>query len=224
MDRSAVSQAMEDYLKAIFQLGNLKKQVSTSALAEYLEVAPASVTNMCKKLADLNLVAYEPYRGVTFTPAGEKMVLEVVRHHRLIELYLAEALGVPWDRVHEEAEKLEHVISEDLEDRMAAVLGDPKFDPHGAPIPTRSGHVHEQESGQLIDMETGDHLTVVEVDDSDPELLRYLGKLGIYPGTKITLLVRAPFNGPLTLSSGDEEYSLGYQAAQSIRVARRPSE
>lgn len=224
MDRNAISQSMEDYLKAIFQLGKLNEQVSTSALAEYLSVAPPSVTNMCKKLSELNLVRYEPYRGVTFTPAGKKMVLEIVRHHRLIELYLAEALGVPWDRVHEEAEKLEHVISEDLEDRMAAVLGDPKFDPHGAPIPTRSGHVHEKSSGRLIDMESGDRLIVVEVDDRDPELLRYLGELGIYPGTKITLLVRAPFNGPLTLSSGDDEYSLGYQAAKSIRVARRKNE
>ncbi|MCB0194816.1 MAG: metal-dependent transcriptional regulator [Anaerolineae bacterium] len=215
---------MEDYLKAIFQLGKLEKQVSTSALAEYLKVAPASVTNMCKKLAELNLVVYEPYRGVTFTLAGQKMVLEIVRHHRLIELYLAEALGVPWDRVHEEAEKWEHVISEDLEERMAAVLGDPKFDPHGAPIPTRSGYVHEQDSNRLVDMETGDNMIVVEVDDRDPELLRYLGELGIYPGTKITLLVRAPFNGPLTLSNGDEEYNLGYQAAKSIRVTRRKSE
>ena len=219
-----ISQSMEDYLKAIFQLGKLEKQVSTSALAEYLKVAPASVTNMCKKLAELNLVVYEPYRGVTFTLAGQKMVLEIVRHHRLIELYLAEALGVPWDRVHEEAEKWEHVISEDLEERMAAVLGDPKFDPHGAPIPTRSGHVHEQDSNRLVDMETGDNMIVVEVDDRDPELLRYLGELGIYPGTKITLLVRAPFNGPLTLSNGDEEYNLGYQAAKSIRVTRRKSE
>ncbi|MCB0212200.1 MAG: metal-dependent transcriptional regulator [Anaerolineae bacterium] len=215
---------MEDYLKAIFQLGKLEKQVSTSALAEYLKVAPASVTNMCKKLAELNLVVYEPYRGVTFTLAGQKMVLEIVRHHRLIELYLAEALGVPWDRVHEEAEKWEHVISEDLEERMAAVLGDPKFDPHGAPIPTRSGHVHEQDSNRLVDMETGDRLIVVEVDDRDPELLRYLGEMGIYPGTKITLRIRAPFNGPLTLNSGDDEYNLGYQAAKSIRVARCESE
>lgn len=224
MDRTVVSQSMEDYLKAIFQLGKLETQVSTSALADYLKVAPASVTNMCKKLAELHLVDYEPYRGVTFTPAGKKIVLEIVRHHRLIELYLAEALGVPWDRVHEEAEKLEHVISEDLEERMAAVLGDPKFDPHGAPIPSRSGHVHEHDSGRLVDMETGDRLIVVEVDDRDPELLRYLGQLGIYPGTKITILVRAPFNGPLTLTSGGNEYSLGYQAAELIRVARRRDE
>lgn len=211
---------MEDYLKAIF---NLQKQhhkpVSTSALADHLRVAPASVTNMCKKLADLNLLVYEPYQGVTFTPTGHKLVLEIVRHHRLIELYLAEALGVPWDRVHEEAEKLEHVISEDLEERMAAVLGDPKFDPHGAPIPSRSGIVDQPESGRLTDMNVGDELVVIEVDDANPELLRYLGTLGIYPGIEFTLLVRAPFDGPLTLCIDQEHHTLGHQAAKSIWVA-----
>ena len=143
MDRTLISQAMEDYLKAIYKLVELGGPVTTSALAEYMGVAPASVTNMCKKLAELNLLQYEPYQGVKFTPAGQKLALEVVRHHRLLELYLAEALGVPWDRVHEEAEKLEHVISEDLEDRMAAALGDPSFAPHGAPIPSRAGTMHQ---------------------------------------------------------------------------------
>lgn len=221
LDRTILSQAMEDYLKAIFELQKFDEQISTSALAEYLRVAPASVTNMLKKLADLNLIHYEPYRGATFTPAGRKLVLEVVRHHRLIELYLAEALGVPWDRVHEEAEKLEHVISEDLEERMAAALGDPKFDPHGAPIPTRAGDFDQPTSNRLVDMTTGDRLVVIEVDDRDPELLRYLGQLGIYPGTKLVVLSFAPFKGPLTLSSGKDELSLGYQVAKSILVAHQ---
>lgn len=211
---------MEDYLKAIFNLQKQEnKPVSTSALAEHLRVAPASVTNMCKKLAEMNLLVYEPYQGVTFTPTGQKLVLEIVRHHRLIELYLAEALGVPWDQVHEEAERLEHVISEDLEERMAAVLGDPKFDPHGAPIPSRSGNLYQPESGRLTDMEVGDELVVIEVDDANPELLRYLGTLGIYPGTEFTLLVRAPFDGPLTLDIDQEQRTLGHQAARSIWVA-----
>ncbi len=210
---------MEDYLKAIYKLqGQEKQQVPTSALADYMSIAPASVTNMCKKLADMNLLIYEPYQGVKFSPAGQKLALEIVRHHRLIELYLAEALGVPWDQVHEEAEKLEHVISEDLEDRMAAALGDPKFDPHGAPIPTRSGKIYRPDSDCLVDMNVGDKLLVVEVDDSDPELLRYLGQLGIYPGTELMLLVQAPFEGPLTLSIGDKEYSLGHRVAESIKV------
>jgi DtxR family Mn-dependent transcriptional regulator len=182
LDRNIISRAMEDYLKSIYKLQKGNEQIPTSALSEHMGVAPASVTNMCKKLAELKLLVYEPYQGVRFTPAGKKLVLEIVRHHRLIELYLAEALGVPWDRVHEEAEKLEHVISEDLEERMAAALGDPKFDPHGAPIPSRSGAVDQPESGHLVEMQGGDKLVVVEVDDDNPELLRYLGGLNLYPG------------------------------------------
>lgn len=213
-----LSQAMEDYLKAIYKLHERSEQVPTTALAELLKVAPASVTNMCKKLAELNLLEYEPYQGVKFTATGKKLALEIVRHHRLLELYLAEALNVPWDRVHEEAEKLEHVLSEDLEERMAAALGDPLFDPHGAPIPSRSGVVSQQPSGRLVDMRAGDRLVVVEVDDHDPELLRYLGNMGLYPGTEISLLACAPFSGPFTLSIGQEQHNLGYQAAKSILV------
>lgn len=209
---------MEDYLKAIYKLVEVGGPVTTSALADFMRVAPASVTNMCKKLAELNLLQYEPYQGVKFTPTGEKLALEIVRHHRLIELYLAEALGVPWDRVHEEAERMEHVISEDLEERMAAALGDPAFDPHGAPIPSRAGTVQYPDSGRLADRQAGDKLVVVEVDDQDPELLRYLGEMGIYPGTDLELLERAPFNGPLMLQIGEKQYNLGYQAAQSILV------
>jgi DtxR family Mn-dependent transcriptional regulator len=219
LDRTTLSQAMEDYLKAIYKLMELDGIVTTSVLAEYMGVAPASVTNMCKKLAELKLLVYERYQGVKFTPVGEKLALEIVRHHRLIELYLAEALGVPWDQVHEEAEKLEHVISEDLEDRMAAALGDPQFDPHGAPIPSRSGAVSQPESGRLVDMKAGDKLVVVEVDDQDADLLRYLGEMGIYPGTYLELIDCAPFSGPLMLQVGETQHNLGYQAAKSILVA-----
>ncbi len=214
-----VSQAMQDYLKAIYKLQREGVPVSTSVLANYLNVSPASVTSMCKKLADLNLLEYEPYQGVRFSKAGEKLALEIVRHHRLLELYLAEALNVPWDKVHEEAEKLEHVLSEDLEDRIAAVLGNPQFDPHGAPIPTRSGDVFQPQSEPLINMGVGDKLVVVEVDDEDAALLRYLGEMSLYPGTNLILLARAPFDGPLTLQVGNNQYDLGYQAAKSIMVA-----
>ena len=210
---------MEDYLKAVYKLLQDSKTVSTSALAEQMGVSPASATNMCKKLAELNLLTYAPYQGVTLTPAGKKLVLEIVRHHRLIELYLAEALGVPWDRVHEEAEKLEHVISEDLEERMAAALGDPQFDPHGAPIPSKAGRVTRQAGDYLVKMDAGTRLVVVEVDDDDPALLRYLGQIGIYPGTELTVITRAPFDGPLTLTIENTEHSLGFQAAQAVRVA-----
>ncbi len=223
MDRNVLSQAMEDYLKAIYKLLEMGQQVSTSALAEYMGVAPASATNMCKKMADLHLLEYAPYQGVDLTPAGRKLALEIIRHHRLLELYLAEALGVPWDQVHEEAEKLEHVLSEELEERMAEVLGDPRFDPHGAPIPTRTGDIHPHDSGRLVDMKAGDRLQVVEVDDEDSEILRYLGKLGIYPGTRMTLLETAPFQGPLTVLVGDNRYNLGYQVASSILVTAEES-
>jgi DtxR family Mn-dependent transcriptional regulator len=210
---------MEDYLKAIYKLAEMEHNVTTSALADYLKVAPASVTNMCKKLADLHLLQYAPYQGVNLSPTGQKFALEIIRHHRLLELYLAEALGVPWDRVHEEAEKLEHVISEDLEERMAAALGDPLFDPHGAPIPSRSGAVHRHDSGRLVDMNAGDSLLVMEVDDNDADLLRYLGELGIYPGTRLELVDLAPFDGPLTLIIDNKKHSLGFQAARSVLVS-----
>jgi DtxR family Mn-dependent transcriptional regulator len=214
-----ISQAMEDYLKAIYKLQEWNGEVPTSALADFLHISPASVTNMCKKLAALNLVIYEPYQGVKFTPTGKKLALEIVRHHRLIELYLAEALGVPWDQVHAEAEKLEHVISEDLEERMAAALGDPLFDPHGAPIPTRAGAVSRRQSNRLTDRKTGERLVIVEVDDRNSELLRYLGQMGLYPGTEIMLVACAPFNGPLTLQVAGKEHILGHHAAETIMVA-----
>lgn len=210
---------MEDYIKAIYKLNGHTSLVSTKALADYLNVAPASVTNMCKKLADLNLLEYEPYYGVKFTPAGAKLALEIVRHHRLIELYLAEALGVPWDRVHDEAEKLEHVISEDLGERMAAALGDPQFDPHGAPIPSRSGDMTQPASIKLADAPVGPRLIVTEVDDQSPALLRHLGEMGLYPGTEIVLLARAPFDGPLTIQVGRAEHNIGRQPAGVVMVA-----
>ena len=219
LKRPGITQAMEDYLKAIYKLSERHEQAPTSALAEYLKVTPASVTNMCKKLAALNLVTYEPYQGVKFTPTGEKLALEIVRHHRLIELYLSTALGVPWDRVHGEAEKLEHALSEDLEERIAAALGDPQFDPHGAPIPSRSGVVSRKECGRLVDMKAGDRLVVVEVDDNDAEILRYIGQMGLYPGVNVHLLAQAPFEGPLTLDVDGQQHHLSYQVAKTIMVA-----
>ncbi|MDM8526972.1 metal-dependent transcriptional regulator [Anaerolineales bacterium HSG24] len=214
-----ISQAMEDYLKAIYKLQQTMKPVPTSALAEHMNFSPASITNMCKKLAELNLLHYEPYQGVVFTEAGLQVALEIIRHHRLIELYLAKALNVPWDQVHAEAEKMEHVISEDLEDRMAEALGDPQFDPHGAPIPSRSGKIFRVESETLTDMDAGNTFVVVEVNDEDSELLRYLGTIGLYPGTELLLVECAPFDGPLTLQIGEEQHNLGYQAAKSVLVA-----
>lgn len=213
------TQAVEDYLKAIYELQEKTEKVTTSAVADELEVAPASATNMLKKLSEMKLVAHEPYQGVTLTKAGQKVALEVIRHHRLIETYLAEALGVPWDQVHEEAEKWEHILSEDLEDRMDEKLGYPTRDPHGAPIPSRDGTVPDASSVRLNTLIEGQSAVIVEVNDRNPELLRYLGTLGLYPKARITVVEVAPFNGPITLLIEGQQHALGQEAAQHIHVS-----
>ena len=216
---AGLSQSMENYLKAIFEIVEHAERASTSSIAERMGIAPASVTAMVKKLAELHLVTHEPYQGVQLTAVGELAAVEVVRHHRLIEKYLAEALGVPWDRVHDEAEKLEHVISEDLEDRISSALGHPDTDPHGAPIPSRDGTIRRVEARRLCDVGANQPVTVVEVDDRDSELLRYLGDRGLYPGTRVEVLHVEPYGGSLKLRSGDGEFSIGRDAAAQIRVS-----
>jgi DtxR family Mn-dependent transcriptional regulator len=213
------TQAVEDYLKAVYEVGREQGRVTTTALADRLGVTPASVTGMVKKLAELRLVAHEPYQGVALTEAGRRIALEVVRHHRLVELYLAEALGVPWDQVHAEAEKWEHVLSEDLEDRIDARLGYPTTDPHGAPIPSRSGEIAPTSRLALAELEPGRCAVVAEVSDHDPELLRYLGGLGLYPRAEVSVVAVAPFNGPVTVRVGGGEHALGREAAGYVWVA-----
>jgi DtxR family transcriptional regulator, Mn-dependent transcriptional regulator len=212
------TQAVEDYLKSIYKLQEEQGKVTTTGLAELLGVTPASATGMIKKLAEMNLVSYEPYQGVSLTEAGRKIALEVVRHHRLVELYLAEALGVPWDQVHAEAEKWEHILSEDLEDRMDALLGHPTADPHGAPIPNRDGTIMQINSDRLVNMHRGQSAVVAEVSDHDPELLRYLGSLNIYPQTEFSVVDVAPFNGPVTICVGDAVHALGREVVSHIFV------
>jgi DtxR family Mn-dependent transcriptional regulator len=194
--------------------------VATTVLAERLSISPATVTGMIKKLASLRLVSYQPYQGVVLTEAGAKIALEVIRHHRLIELFLAEALGVPWDQVHAEAHRIEHVLSEDLENRIDAMLGHPTTDPHGAPIPTRDGTVDEPASVQLIEVEPGHTAVVAEVSDHDSAMLRYLGELGIYPNVQVSLISVAPFDGPLTIRIGETEHALGRELARHISVTQ----
>jgi DtxR family Mn-dependent transcriptional regulator len=210
------SKAVEDYLKTIYQIQYEQGKVATTVLAERLGVAPASVTGMIKKLADMHLVVHEPYQGVMLTEAGQKIALEVLRHHRLIELFLAEALGVPWDQVHEEANKIEHVLSEDLENRMDALLGHPTTDPHGAPIPARDGSIDQPDCVPLADLKPGQTALVAEVSDHDAALLRYLGELGLYPKVKVRVIAVAPFDGPLTIRVGEGEHALGREAASLI--------
>ena len=195
------SEAVDDYLKAIFELAGDQGRASTAALAKKLGVAPASVTGMLQKLAERNPapVYYEKHRGARLSDEGRLRALEVIRHHRLIELYLHRFLGYRWDEVHEEADKLEHAISEKLEDRMAERLGDPEADPHGHPIPRKDGTIPERSERVLLDLSVGQEATVSRVSDGDPEILRYLFGLRIVPGTQLRLTEREPFDGPLML-------------------------
>ena len=193
-------------------------------LAEHFGVAPASVTGMLKKLADERpaLVDYVPRHGVKLTVVGKRVALEMLRHHRLIELYLHEALGYSWDEVHAEAERLEHVISEQFEDRIAAYLGNPEFDPHGDPIPTKDGSCAEAPGDCLTSLRTGQSGRVARVVDDDPALLRYLTELGIMPRVTVTVTERAPFDGPLHVRVGRAKsgpiYPLGPQVANQVYV------
>jgi len=208
-----LTQTLEDYLKAIYEIAQERGRVTTTALAERLGVAPATVTGTLKKLARLKLVVHRPYRGVELTEAGRKIALEVIRHHRLIELYLQQALGVPWDRVHDEAEKWEHVLSEELEDRIDELLGHPTHDPHGAPIPARDGTIAQPERVRLSELVPGQRAVIAEVSDHDPELLRYLGARGLYPRVAVQVLAKEPFGGPVVVRAAGREHALGREAA-----------
>ena len=218
------SEAVENYAKAIYSLQHRAggDPVATNDLADRLEVTPASASGMIKKLADLGLVVHVPYRGVQLTDEGERLALEVLRHHRLLELYLASQLDVPWDRVHEEAEALEHVLSEDLEERIAAKLGNPTHDPHGDPIPNAQLEIDESSTRSLSDLSAGDRGVFVRVSDSDPEMLRYLSERGVGLGDRLEVLDRQPFGGPLTVRFGDTLQVLGGGLAAAMRVELEP--
>jgi len=213
-----LTQAVEDYLKTIYEFQAEGGKVSTTGLSEQLDVAPASVTGMVKKLAKMKLVVHEPYRGVELTAAGEKIALEVLRHHRLVESYLAEALGVPWDKVHEEADRWEHVLSEEMEDLMDDKLGHPTTDPHGAPIPARDGTMPRSDLRRLSEMTPGEAGVIAEVSDHDAELLRYLGELGLFPQVKVRVISSAPFDGPVTVRINGDKHALGRGVAGHILV------
>jgi DtxR family Mn-dependent transcriptional regulator len=219
-----VSAAIEDYAKAIYALQERGEgcAVTTNALAERLGVTPASASAMVKKLDGMGLVTHVRYRGVQLTAKGTAIALEVLRHHRLLELYLSESLGVPWDRVHDEAEVLEHVLSEELEELIAAKLGDPTHDPHGDPIPTREGLMPDEPTVSLQALATGDVGRFVRISDSDPEMLRYLAARGIAPGDAFEVIDKQPFDGPIYVRIGDEVHVLGATLARSMRVSDPP--
>lgn len=213
-----ITPAHEDYLKAIYTLGSNGLEVSNSALAHHLSVTPASATNMVKKLAELGLVTYEPYQNVELTQSGQKVALEVLRHHRLLELYLHDKLNLPWDQVHAEAEKLEHVLSETLEDAMAAALGNPTVDPHGDPIPTKDGRVDDVGGILLSEGELNRPYRIIRVRLQDSDRLIYLGTMGLYPNASVTLLSRAPFAGPLLIEVDGEHHALAHDMAEHLVV------
>lgn len=215
-----ISPAVEDYLKAIYELEEDYGAATTCLLASQLAVAPASVTGMVQKLARARprLVNYSRHRGVGLTPAGRRLALQVIRHHRLLELYLAESLGYGWDQVDAEAEQLEHVISEEFEDRIAALLGDPATDPHGDPIPTKAGQVAAPSRLTLTQAPAGAPLRVARVRDDDPDLLRYLSALGIRLSAELVITERPPFDGPLHIRVAGRAHALGRAVTDKIFI------
>lgn len=214
-----LSQAVEDYLKTIYTLESEGDKATTTKIADALEVSSASATNMVKRLSKMGLVDYQSYKGASLTKSGRKIALEIIRHHRLLELYLLEVMGYSWDEVHDEAEKLEHHISEQFEDKIAKLLDDPTHDPHGDPIPTKDGLMPEMDAQPLIDAETDQDYIVSRVKDQDPELLRYLEKIGLLPGIKIRVKEMAPFKGPITLLIENNEQVVGNDVAKNIFIA-----
>ena len=218
-----ISAAMEDYLKAIHQIAELTGEpASTQALADRLGVSTASVTGMVKKLDGMRLATHEPYRGVVLTARGAAVALEVLRHHRLLELYLVQYLGVPWEEVHAEADRLEHHISEGLEDRIAAKLGQPSHDPHGDPIPARDGTIVEIPTAPLSALIAGGRSRIARVSDRSPQLLQYLAERGLVPGAPVEVRAVDELAGVLVVAAGDEAYTLSFPVASAIQVEWPP--
>ena len=216
---------MQDYAKAVYALeARGGASVSTNDLAARLGVTPGSVSGMLRKLADVGLLEHEPYRGVRLTDEGRRVALEVLRHHRLLELFLAKELGMPWDRVHDEAEALEHVLSEELEALIAGRLGDPTVDPHGDPIPTARFEIDERPTVSLDELAVGAVGHFVRVSDSDPQMLRYLTDHGIALGTRLVVIDRQPFGGPVFVRFGDREQAIGGGLARAMRIEAESNE
>lgn len=218
--REALTRSAEDYLKAIYRLTTAGEPAATSELATSLDLAPASVSGMLRRLDDQGLVVHVPYRGVTLSREGRRIALRILRRHRLIEAYLVAHLGYTWDTVHTEAERLEHAVSDTLVERMAQVLGDPLEDPHGDPIPGADGSLTELVYVPLSDLGVGETAEVRRVDTSDAERLRYLGAEGLTPGTRIQVSARAPFEGPVTVRVDRRDVVLGVELAAQVLCRR----
>jgi DtxR family Mn-dependent transcriptional regulator len=220
LERDEVTAPVEDYLKAIYELERSAGAAATSDIADRLQIAPASVSGMVRRLADQGLLTHERYHGVRLTEEGRRLALRTIRRHRVIEAYLMHAMGYPWDLVHEEAERLEHAASDALIDRMAELIGEPDVDPHGAPIPTREGEIDERWLRSLAELSAGDRGLVANVSDRDGARLRYLAELGLTPGASFEILERAPFDGPITLKVDGMSRQIGPALANIVRVTR----
>lgn len=219
--RDTLTRSTEDYLKAIYQLSSAGTPVSTTAIAEHLAVVPASVSGMVKRLSEQGWLEHTPYRGVALTAEGRRVALRMLRRHRLIEAYLVAFLGYTWDTVHDEAERLEHAVSDRLVERMAQALGHPRADPHGDPIPDVDGQIAELIYVPLSDVGTGETVTIRRVATADDERLRYLGQANLVPGNRVTVLDRQPFNGPLTIRVDDQERVLGPDMGAILLCSRQ---
>lgn len=211
-----LSRSVEDYLKVIYHLSSEGGFATTSDIAGMLAVAPPSVSGMTKRLSEAGLIEHVPYRGVQLTNQGRRAALRMIRRHRILEVYLTARLGYDWHDVHEEAERLEHAVSDGLIERMAAALGDPHYDPHGAPIPTVEGEIEETQLLALADAPVGATVEVRQVDDADPARLRYLAEQGLTPGTRFTVTDRQPFNGPTIVRVGGDTRVVGRDLAQTV--------
>jgi DtxR family Mn-dependent transcriptional regulator len=214
-----LSGPVEDYLKAIYELERSAEKAETNAIARLLGIAPASVSGMVRRLVEQGLITHERYHGVKLTSLGRRAALKTLRRHRVIEAYLTSALGYSWDRVHDEAERLEHAASDELIDRMAAAIGEPETDPHGAPIPTREGTLRERSLVPLASLHPGAAARVERVSDRNAERLRYLAELGIVPGAAVQIIAREPFGGPIALRVDDMSRTVGQELAAQILVS-----
>jgi len=211
-----LTRSVEDYLKSVFHLTSQGGFATTSDIAAMLEVAPPSVSGMMKRLSETGLIEHVPYRGVQLTPQGRRAALQMIRRHRILESYLTSKLGYDWGDVHVEAERLEHAVSEKLIERMAEALGEPRYDPHGAPIPTAAGEIEEAELITLADVPVGAMVVLRQVGNEEPERLHYLAEQGLMPGTRLAVVERQPFNGPTTVRFGMETRVVGRELASLL--------
>lgn len=219
VQHESLTRSVEDYLKAIYRLSPQGRAASTSEIAQRLDLSPASVSGMVKRLSEQGLLEHVPYKGVQLTGEGRRAALRMLRRHRLIEAFLVAYLGYTWDTVHDEAERLEHAVSDTLVDRMAAVLGHPAVDPHGDPIPTSEGDILELASTPLSEVPAGAAVEVRQVEESQPDRLRYIASIGLRPGVHVTVVDRQPFEGPITIAVDGRTHVVGHQLARVVRCS-----